>query len=289
MITEVKTEEEFFIKDLKDFFRSFNLKAKEPFKLPGRAIVILDNSAVDLTIDATDIHITRSSILFLTEEQVLKFNQLKDFSGSIIFFTDSFYETYGVGLNFLKELSLFFNCDNIKIIKLSLDFRKKVDEIINEMELEYFDGKLHNKMLFAGLITNLMIQLSRCRDWFKTQKIYSTNNTNQIVKNFKELVDREYRNLHNVADYAEILSITSKHLGDVIKDATGRTAREFISDRIILEAERLMLHTDKTLKEITFELGYKDITSLRKLLSRNTGRTYTETKESQRKNVPAFP
>lgn len=289
MILEIKTEEEFFVKDLKDFFRSFKLKSTEPFKLPGRAIIIMHNSSVSLTLDTTDIQLYRSSILFLTGEQVLKFNDRKNLSGYIIFFTESFYEKYGVGLNFLNELSLFFNCDNIKIIKLNLEFRKKVFELVKEMELEYTDGKIHNKISFAGLITNLLIHLSRCRDWFENQKIYNTENTNQIVKNFKELVDREYRKLHDVKEYAELLSITPAHLGEVIKDVTGRTARKLITDRILLEAERLILHTDKTLKEITFDLGYKDVTSLSKLLRRNSRKAYLKTKSSQTKNVLSFP
>lgn len=289
MITEVKIEDDFFISDLKKFFRAYNLKSTESFKLPGRTILLLENSAVNLTIDTTEIKINRSSVIFLTGEQVLKFNQRKDLSGHMIFFTEKFYENYGMGLNFLNELSLFFNCDNIKIIKLNLEFRKKICELLTEMEFEYSKGKAHNKVLFAGLITNLLIQFSRCRDWFENQKIYPTNNTNQIVKNFKELVDKEFRSLHEVSDYADILSITPKHLGEVIKDATGKPARKFITDRIILEAERLFFHTDKTLKEITFELGYKDITSLSKLLKRNDGKSFRRVKDSNPKNVLDFP
>ncbi|MEZ0453718.1 helix-turn-helix domain-containing protein [Sphingobacterium thalpophilum] len=56
-----------------------------------------------------------------------------------------------------------------------------------------------------------------------------------------------------------------------MKDVTGQTVSQHIQDRVILEAKRLLYHSDKSVKEIAFELGYDDYPYFSRLFAKNTG------------------
>ena len=71
-------------------------------------------------------------------------------------------------------------------------------------------------------------------------------------------MEQNFRQMKSVAEYAEILNITSGHLNDTVQKEIGKTTSEIIHERIILEAKRLLYHSPKSVKEIAYELLYDD-------------------------------
>ena len=54
------------------------------------------------------------------------------------------------------------------------------------------------------------------------------------------------------------MNITPKHLSQTVKNLSGKTAKELIQDRVVLEAKRLLLHTPLSIKEIAYQLGFEE-------------------------------
>ncbi|MEP2239149.1 MAG: helix-turn-helix domain-containing protein, partial [Maribacter sp.] len=81
---------------------------------------------------------------------------------------------------------------------------------------------------------------------------------------FKNQVEENYIKTRNVKDYAEMLSITTKNLNEVVKEFTLDTAKTFIDNYVILEAKRAIVSTDLSFKEIAFELGFDELTNFTK-------------------------
>ncbi|MEM6726816.1 MAG: AraC family transcriptional regulator, partial [Bacteroidota bacterium] len=79
-----------------------------------------------------------------------------------------------------------------------------------------------------------------------------------MIRDFKDLLEQQYRNWHKVGNYAKEIVVTPKHLSSTIKQLTGKTAKEWIQERLTLEAKRLLLHTDLSVKEIAYELGFEE-------------------------------
>jgi len=61
-----------------------------------------------------------------------------------------------------------------------------------------------------------------------------------------------------VGEYARLLALTPGHLNDLTKAATGQTASALIDARLILEAKRLLAHSDASTAEIAADLGFQD-------------------------------
>lgn len=92
---------------------------------------------------------------------------------------------------------------------------------------------------------------------FESRKVLS----NQLTKKFKDLlktyyVDESNTSQPNVQYFANKLNITPNYLSDTIKHNTGQSALNTIHEFIIDEAKSLLINTDKTVSEISYELGF---------------------------------
>jgi len=94
-----------------------------------------------------------------------------------------------------------------------------------------------------------------------------------IVKSFNQLLEKNYLALKRPAAYAQQLNISTHYLNESIKNATGLSVSQQIQERIILEAKRLLYHSDKSVKEIAFELGYDDYPYFSRLFTKVAGMT----------------
>ncbi len=79
-----------------------------------------------------------------------------------------------------------------------------------------------------------------------------------ILQKLKDAIEASFKTKHSPADYAEMLFITPKALAKITKTHFNKTLSSLINERIIIEAKRELYLTDKTVKEIAYELGYED-------------------------------
>lgn len=80
----------------------------------------------------------------------------------------------------------------------------------------------------------------------------------RLARQFSQLVEAHFQRQHQVAYYAGELAVTAGHLNVLSKSRLGKMASEVIQERILLEAKRLLLHTEAAAKEIAYSLGFED-------------------------------
>lgn len=88
---------------------------------------------------------------------------------------------------------------------------------------------------------------------------------------FREAIETDLAASHDVTFYAEKLGYSARTLSRACQLATGQTAKEVLIDRLVLEAKRLLVHTDLTAATIATELGFSEPTNFGKFFSRNAG------------------
>jgi len=94
-----------------------------------------------------------------------------------------------------------------------------------------------------------------------------------ITKAFKLVLDKNFIQDKRPADYAQKLNISVPYLNECVKNTTGFHVTYHIQQRVILEAKRLLYHSDKSVKEIAAELGYEDYAYFSRLFIKSTGMT----------------
>lgn len=92
----------------------------------------------------------------------------------------------------------------------------------------------------------------------KENHVIKDDTETRLFKDFSLLVEQNFRSLHSVTAYANRLGISPKSITKHFQKLGTKTPSDFIKNRIVLEAKRMLIYTDKTVKEIAFELGFND-------------------------------
>lgn len=111
------------------------------------------------------------------------------------------------------------------------------------------------------LASYLGIALAKCARWW-SELIPDENAVEalhtDLLERFRTLVDVHFMEIQQVRDYADKLHVTAGHLNDVVRARLGATAGALIDERLQLEAKRLLLHSEVSVKEAGFAIGMKD-------------------------------
>jgi len=92
-----------------------------------------------------------------------------------------------------------------------------------------------------------------------------------VSKSFRKLLDQHFRTLKRPGDYAGELNISVAYLNECVSAITGLSVSKNIHNRVILEAKRMLYHSDKSVKEIAADLGYDDFPYFSKLFNKVAG------------------
>lgn len=104
----------------------------------------------------------------------------------------------------------------------------------------------------------------------------------QLTRQFRTLLLRNFKTIKGPAEYAAKLNVSLSYLNEVVKSNTGFPVSYWIHHEIILEAKRLLYHTDLSLKEIAFSLGFTDHTYFSRLFTKVSGASAGKFRKSYR-------
>lgn len=108
----------------------------------------------------------------------------------------------------------------------------------------------------------------------------TSSRTVVIFDQFIKLVKDNYAMYRNVGFYADRLSLTPKYLSRIVKEASGRSAPEWIDEYVILEAKNLLKFSGLAIKEIVYKLNFPSQSVFYKFFKARTGMTPTEYKNA---------
>lgn len=206
---------------------------------------------------------------------------------------DPNYQPKGYGLAFDSELlhgtSLgkhiqdynFFSYHSNEALHLSDKERSIVLDCLQKIqyELESTIDK-HSKKL---IVSNIEMLLNYCIRFYDRQFITRENVNRGILEKFEELLNSYFfsekpqtTGLPSVAYCADKLNLSANYFGDIIKKETGKTAQEYIQNKIIDVAKNKIFEDERTINEIAFELGFKYPQHFSRLFKQRVGFTPNE-------------
>ncbi|QHV97814.1 AraC family transcriptional regulator [Spirosoma endbachense] len=133
----------------------------------------------------------------------------------------------------------------------------------------------HEKLYYQLLkeSCNLLVALVASQYLAQAKPAYNYTRFDLITKAFKSELERQFTTTKSPASYAERLNISTPYLNECVKTTTGHSVSYHIQQRIVLEAKRLLHHSDKSVKEIAADLGYEDYSYFVRLFSKSAGVT----------------
>jgi len=231
-------------------------------------------------IDFKEYPILPNNVFFVSPEQVHQVITDPKPTGYVILFTPEFLEKNSIRKDFIANLKLFQKCDETPPLPLTNQMVDTLRIFADQMKAAFYSD---NELRFETIGAYLKLFLIECNNHCTLEPDTNTQHLEvgkTLVKNFKELVEKHYFEWHQVKDYAEALYISPNYLNEVIKSAIHISAKEYIQNRLILEAKRLAVFTAKSIKEIGFDLGFEDPSHFSKFFKSNTRQSIMDFKES---------
>lgn len=173
-----------------------------------------------------------------------------------------------------KEIScigyIFYGTANITTILLDKNENEKF-EILFEMIIEEFQTRdnIQGEMLTV-LLKRLIIKCTRLARKQQYGKATETV-THSVIRQFNILVEINFKDEHTVSFYAKSLNISAKSLTNIFSMAKLPNPLTIIHNRILTEARRQILFSNKTIKEIAYELNFPDIQTFSRFFKSKQG------------------
>ncbi|WP_448702901.1 helix-turn-helix domain-containing protein [Mucilaginibacter sp. AW1-3] len=131
--------------------------------------------------------------------------------------------------------------------------------LIDQIKAEVQNADLAQYEILVSYLKIFLITASRLKTQQQTDALQSvTAKEPFVLQNLKNYIEQHYKTHHSASDYAELLNITPKALAKITKAHFNKTLTYLISERIIIEAKRELYLSNKSVKEIAYELGYDD-------------------------------
>lgn len=249
---------------LKDSLNSFE-DAKQAHREDRHSFFLLESGTVQLEIDFKKFIIKPSSVIYMHPDQVHRIVSYENLTiSSLAINNESLNPEY---LKLLESLG------PAKPIALSKEMFSLISEAVS-IAIKFSirkSGKLYHSLLkdscnmLVALIISQYLELAKPTDKLSRFEI--------ITKAFRELLERNFTTSRRPADYAKRLNISTPYLNECVNNATGSSVSNHIQQRVILEAKRLLYHSDRSVKEIASELGFDDYPYFSRLFTKVTGMT----------------
>lgn len=218
---------------------------------------------------------------FLSPGQAHQLHMDGPHEGWVLSFAPDFFCLSDSNREFLINSGLFQNLLDFKPFFIAPEQLDLLEPYLQSIQAEYLTRRPYREEMLRGWLQLFLGQAARSFGG-QVPSVHETSRAVCMVRQFQDLVEREFSRKTKVAEYADFLHVTPSHLNDSVKKVTGQPASEHIKQRVILEAKRRAYFGNTSAKEIAFDLGFEDEAHFSKYFKANTGQTFSEYRKTIR-------
>ncbi len=265
---------QFDIYDLRSYLDKSGAHATKPHSHSFYQILWVFNKGGVHYIDFDEHTVGENTMFFIAKNQIHYFDDSAKHEGILIHFNEIFLLQSDVDI-FLK-----YNVFNNKSKPLCCLDSESI-EIANHY-ISMIKSELPNRKEFGhsniirNLLKSLLIVLERSQRVNSDSNFPLTNQYELQFLQFREHIEQYYNTGYTVSDYANLLHVSPKTLTTITKNVSGKSPSKLISERIILEAQRLLSFTSLKINEIGYQLGFEDASYFVKYFKRHLKKSPTD-------------
>lgn len=260
----------------KDFYANFvnqHIKGHHFTELPHKhdfyLVILFTAGTGKHEVDFEVYNVEPGTLFILKPGEMHHWELSDDTDGYIFFHSRDFYEKRYVTSN-LKKFEFYASNQNSPMIKVGSETLIKLKTLMHDMVLESMKNDIFKWENIYSLMTLVYISISR--EYQPVNKVKSTIYL-QKAREFEDQIECNFRNIKFAKDYANILNITEKHLNRITRACFNKTSTQLISERILLEAKRMLMHSNQNVTQISEELGFNDSSYFIRFFKKGAGVT----------------
>jgi AraC family transcriptional regulator, transcriptional activator of pobA len=267
---------DFYFNQMKDHLVLGHRHIEKPHRHDFYATILFTKGNGTHEIDFQKYKVSRGSLFFMSPGQVHSWELSDDIDGYIFFCSQEFYEMHYVNQK-LRNFPFFGSVNFPRKLQLNNDELTENINLFHELEKEY---KIQDVMK-EGLILSLMSQIfiRSTRKFSKELNISESSASFSYFKHyqdFENLVEEHFTKDKSITFYSDLMNISSKHLNRITRTIVQKTATDVITERVVLEAKRMLMYLDESLVEIAFRLGYEEYSYFVRVFRKTSGMTPTQ-------------
>lgn len=265
----------FAIKRMETIFDKTKGQPDEPHRHDYYTIVLTKKASGKHIIDFQAFELQSKQVYFISPNQVHQIIETEKSYGFALTFSRQFMVENGIDNCFIEDLHLFQDFGYSPPLVLNEEELQALSQLSEEM-LNYVHSNRKFKYQAVGALLKLfLIQCNNVCSIPIEENTQTTQAAVVLLRDFKALLDENYKKWHKVNEYANALHITSDYLNVAVKSLTGKTAKEHIQSRIITAAKRLLRFSSFTNKVIAYELGFSEPANFSQFFKKCTGMSPT--------------
>jgi len=222
-------------------------------------------------IDFDTFSIGPGSVFFLQPGQMHHWDLSEDIDGFVVFYSQEIYNLY-FGQKTIDEYPFYFSVNNKPEIIFDVAESKAILPYFTSLITENQGNQLMKQDKIMNLLDIIHIEIARK---YTEVHLHEVHAYNMKIKNFEMLLGKHFKTEKMPSFYASQLHITLKHLNRICNEILNKTTTEMITDRVILEAKRMLMDKNSSVNEIATELGYDDYSYFTRLFKKHVGMTPT--------------
>lgn len=240
-----------------------------PHKHDFYFLVLITKGTGTHEIDFKKYPVKTGGLFLLRPGQMHNWKLSADCDGYIFFHSRDFYDA-GFTSEHLQNFPFYASQHSTPTLLLKGKSFLTVKELLTQLLEEYQKNERFKLQKLRALVNLIYIEVSRLYT-VSTEDV--KENYQDKLKKFEALIDTYFREHKKANDYAGLMNVSEKHLNRISKTCLNKTSTDLISDRMILEAKRLLLQSKWSVTQIASELGFKDNSYFNRFFRKQTGET----------------
>ncbi|MEB2776119.1 helix-turn-helix domain-containing protein [Algoriphagus sp. D3-2-R+10] len=251
---------------------------QKPHKHDFFILVLFTQGRGNHLIDFNYYSVNPNSAFFLSPGQVHSWTLSKDTNGHILFFSSDFYTSL-FPLTKLNSFSFFHSNLTSPKLELRPEEMNEMNFYMEKIESEVMHPRWASLDLLKSFTDILLTNAHRIYMEKNPTPLHLELSSSQFQK-LELLIDSNFSNNREVNFYTDRMNMTLKQLNSLIKKKVGKTISKLIQERVMLEAKRLLVHSDLTISAIAFRLKFDDPSYFSRFFKNNISLTPEEFRTS---------
>lgn len=258
-----------------------NLYTQYPCRLKAEIFVLCMDGSIDASINLSEYIIKKNDFVTLSPGSIIQINRIE---GNLKLYFMVFSSEFINGLNKNKSIiDLIYITKNHPVLSLPEEFASIYEEFfLLMMKVYYKKHSPYNPEILKCMPLSILYRLSDMYHDQPARKETFSSRSEEICKTFGHLVIQHYTQERNVSYYAKKMGITPAHLSNTVKNMTGKTVMDFISEVVIVDAKAQLKSTNLPIREIAYSLNFPNVSFFGKYFKRLTGMTPQQYRNSDK-------
>ena len=207
-------------------------------------------------------------LYFLAKNQTHYWHIQSSIKGYAMLFPEEFLGVLGADNMREHDINFFQLVERTPYLSIGDDNKSMLKQIVDDLATEFNREKSRSLSLLRAYLHVLITQLRRSYLDHQTGEYIET--APHYVNQFQQLLSQHFITEHSVQYYADKIGISTTHLNDSVKNATGNTPGQLIRQKLVVEAKRLLVHSSATVSEIGYHLNFEDSSYFARFFKRET-------------------